>query len=98
MYLVRGGTDGKEYPIQLHSDGMWEWLPFPCLFGPRIPSAEELAGLYAAEKKLAEAREGITFWSYCMNQGMRKTCPEREEELMAFLTSFNVAPYSMRAR
>ena len=50
------------------------------------------------EKKLAEAREGIRFWAYCTDQGMRDTCPERVEELMACLLSFNVAPYSMRAR
>jgi hypothetical protein len=60
VYLVRGGTDGKEYPIQRYESGLWEWLPFPCQFGPRIPSAEELAGLYAAANELAELKRTAT--------------------------------------
>jgi len=48
------------------------------------------------EKKLSELREGVRFWSYCMDQGMRQECPEKVEELGDFLMSLGIAPYSMR--
>ena len=50
------------------------------------------------ERKLAEARAGIDFWAYCMDQGMQATCPEKVEELCGFLMAFKVAPYSIRAK
>lgn len=50
------------------------------------------------ERKLAEAQKGIDFWAYCMDQGMQATCPEKVDELCAFLMAFKIAPYSMRAK
>lgn len=43
-------------------------------------------------------REGVRYWSYCMNAGMRKECPEKVEELMDFLISLHIAPYSTRKK
>lgn len=48
------------------------------------------------EQKMAETREGVRNWSYCMDSGMRKECPEKVEELCDFLMSLGIAPYSMR--
>jgi len=47
-------------------------------------------------KERDRLRDGIDFWSYCMSQGMRDTCPERVEELADFLMSCKVAPYYIR--
>lgn len=48
------------------------------------------------EKKVAELRDGVSFWSYCTDSGMRRECPERVDELCDFLMSLGIAPYSMR--
>lgn len=48
------------------------------------------------ERKLAELRDGVQFWSYCTDAGMRHECPERVDELCDFLLSLGIAPYSMR--
>ena len=52
----------------------------------------------ALEAEVQRLRDGIEFWSYCMDQGMKATCPESVEELSDFLMSCNIAPYSMRNR
>jgi len=48
------------------------------------------------ERKLAAAREGLHYWSYCTDIGMRQSCPEKIEELSDLMISFGIAPYSMR--
>ena len=50
------------------------------------------------EKEAKRLREGVCYWSYCMDVGMRETCPEKVDELCDFLMSLNIAPYSMRAK
>ncbi len=42
--------------------------------------------------------EGMRYWSYCMSEGMRATCPEKCEELMDFLISCQIAPYYVRTQ
>ena len=39
---------------------------------------------------------GIQYWSYCMDQGMRHTDTASCGELYEFLSSCDVAPYSVR--
>jgi hypothetical protein len=35
----------------------------------------------------------IDYWSHCMSEGMRATCPEKCDELASFLISCKVAPW-----
>lgn len=49
-------------------------------------------------KELDRRKEGIRYWSYCMDVGMREMCPEKVEELCDFLMSLGIAPYSMRRK
>jgi hypothetical protein len=48
------------------------------------------------ERKLSELRDGVQFWSYCTDSGMRREAPEKVDELCDFLMSLGIAPYSMR--
>jgi hypothetical protein len=48
------------------------------------------------EIELRRVRNGVDYWSYCMSEGMRKTCPEKVDELMDFLISLKIAPYYVR--
>lgn len=50
------------------------------------------------EQKMAETREGVNYWSYCTDAGMRKLCPEKVEDLCDFMMSLGIAPYSMRKK
>lgn len=57
---------------------------------------EKLAKLCEREdlkKEIDRLLDGIRYWSYCMSEGMRATCPEKVEELMDFLISCKIAPY-----
>lgn len=47
------------------------------------------------ESEVIELREQIQFWSYCTDAGMRRTCPERCDELGDFMISLGIAPYSI---
>ena len=40
--------------------------------------------------------DGIRYWSYCMDSGMRRECPEKVDELADFLVSLHIAPYHIR--
>ena len=57
-----------------------------CVHGHLCNSCEEIQRL----------RDGIRYWSYCMSEGMRITCPEKVTELMDFLISLKIAPYYVR--
>lgn len=50
------------------------------------------------ERKLRDTRQGVNYWSYCTDSGMRRECPEKVDELCDFLMSLGIAPYSMRVR
>lgn len=64
-YLVRNRNSGDCGEAVLRSDGLWGDEGVECCeaymllyyqFGPRIPTAEELVGLYAAAAELAEIK------------------------------------------
>lgn len=35
----------------------------------------------------------IEYWSHCTSEGMQLTCPEKREELSAFLSSCRITPW-----
>ena len=56
-YWVKVRTSGEEWPMRLHEDGAFEGHPSEVQFGPRIPTADELAELPGLIDKYAD--EGI---------------------------------------
>lgn len=46
--------------------------------------------------EVAKMHEDIRNWSYCMDLGMKESCPEKVEELCDMLQGYGIAPYSMR--
>ena len=48
------------------------------------------------ESENERIREGVRFWSYCTVVGTRKACPEKIEELVDFLVSLGIPPYSTK--
>ena len=49
-----------------------------------------------AADELERIIKGVQYWSYCMDQGMMKTCPENVSELHGFLESLGIEPYHVR--
>lgn len=64
-----------------------DWADDDCTCGATIKELRD---------ELKRVRDGVEFWSYCMSEGMRTTCPERVTELMDFLISLKIAPYYVR--
>jgi hypothetical protein len=48
------------------------------------------------KEELAKLRDNVSYWSYCMSQGMRAECPEKVQELADFLIGLKIAPYYVR--
>ena len=56
---------------------------------PDIQGERHLSHLRFQENK--KLKEFIRYWSYCTWQGMRKTCPEKAEELLSAYTDLGTS-------
>ena len=43
--------------------------------------------------EMSEIIDDIRYWSYCTWKGMEATCPEKKEELRAWLAGFAISPW-----
>lgn len=88
--------------IQTPEEMLERWTGVECQCDPSVGHLCEVCHdtkvLRDVIKERDRLRDGIDFWSYCMSQGMRETCPEKVEELAAFLISCKVAPWYILPR
>ena len=72
--------DGQECPYELEYLMYW-W------------SEIHDGALEEVQAERDKMREGIRYWSYCTNYGMRRLCPEKSKEFTKFMDELSIAPY-----
>ena len=58
-------------------------------------AADEIDRLAA---RIETITDGVRYWSYCTDTGMRAGCPEKVEDLCDFFMSLHITPYSLRKK
>lgn len=59
---------------------------------------EEDGKTTSLQAEIERITEGVRYWSYCMNEGMRIKCPEKSKDLYDFLISLKIEPYYRASR
>ena len=83
--------------LQSPEEMLKRWYGAECKCDPDVGHLCELCHDTQVLSDLIKERDllldGIKYWSYCASEGMRVKCPEKVEELAAFLISCKVSPW-----